>query len=122
MTTADALFGRSTGPLRCWSTATRSCATWPPLDHRAALLEELQAEHGKALRGRLRRQGAGRGRGPGPRRPLAGVRARRRPGGLLAVLASPIPYSEQAVGVVAVLAGEPHAWTEAEREASPSPS
>ena len=38
-------------------------------------------------------------------------------GGLLAVLASPIPYSEQAVGVVAVFAGEPHPWTEAEREA-----
>jgi AmiR/NasT family two-component response regulator len=33
------------------------------------------------------------------------------------VLASPIPYSEQAVGVVAVFAGEPHPWTEAEREA-----
>ena len=32
-------------------------------------------------------------------------------------LASPIPYSDQAVGVVAVLAGDPHAWTEAEREA-----
>jgi GAF domain-containing protein len=38
-------------------------------------------------------------------------------GGLLAVLASPIPYSEQAVGVVAVFGSEPHAWTEAEREA-----
>lgn len=37
--------------------------------------------------------------------------------GLRAVLASPIPYSEQAVGVVAVFAAEPHPWTEAEREA-----
>ena len=37
--------------------------------------------------------------------------------GLRAVLASPIPYSEQAVGVVAVFATEPHPWTGAEREA-----
>ncbi len=36
---------------------------------------------------------------------------------LLAVLASPIPYSDQAVGVVAVFAADPHPWTEAEREA-----
>ena len=36
---------------------------------------------------------------------------------LLAVLASPIPYSDQAVGVVAVLAADPHPWTDAEREA-----
>jgi AmiR/NasT family two-component response regulator len=33
------------------------------------------------------------------------------------VLASPIPYSDQAVGVVAVFAGDPHPWTEAEQEA-----
>ena len=33
------------------------------------------------------------------------------------MLASPIPYSEQAVGVVAVFAAEPHPWPEAEREA-----
>ena len=37
--------------------------------------------------------------------------------GLRAVLASPIPYSEQAVGVVAVFAGQPHEWGEAELEA-----
>jgi GAF domain-containing protein len=87
-------------------------------DHRAALLEELQAEHGE---------------GPGidafddkepvaagdldheDRWPAFAPEAAR--GGLLAVLASPIPYSEQAVGVVAVLAKEPHDWTEAEGEA-----
>jgi AmiR/NasT family two-component response regulator len=33
------------------------------------------------------------------------------------VLASPIPYSDHAVGVVAVLAGQAHPWTEAEHEA-----
>jgi AmiR/NasT family two-component response regulator len=33
------------------------------------------------------------------------------------VLASPIPYSDQAVGVVAVFAAPPHEWGEAELEA-----
>jgi AmiR/NasT family two-component response regulator len=33
------------------------------------------------------------------------------------VLASPIPYSDQAVGVVAVFAAQPHEWGEAELEA-----
>ena len=37
--------------------------------------------------------------------------------GLQAVLSSPIPYSEQAVGVVAVFDGRPHPWTDAESEA-----
>ena len=37
--------------------------------------------------------------------------------GLRAVLASPIPYSDQAVGVVAVFAARPHEWGEAELEA-----
>ena len=31
--------------------------------------------------------------------------------GLQAVLASPIPYATDAVGVVAVFSGKPHAWT-----------
>jgi GAF domain-containing protein len=37
--------------------------------------------------------------------------------GLRGVLASPIPYSDQAVGVVAVFDGRPHPWTDAESEA-----
>ena len=37
--------------------------------------------------------------------------------GLRAVLASPIPYSDQAVGVVTVFDGRPHPWTDAEGEA-----
>jgi GAF domain-containing protein len=37
--------------------------------------------------------------------------------GLVAVLASPIPYSTEAVGVVAVFASAPHAWDQAEQEA-----
>ena len=87
-------------------------------DARAALLEELQAEHGE-----------------GPcvdafedKEPVAAddlTSEDRWPafapaaasGGLLAVLASPIPYSDQAVGVVAVFAGDVHPWTEPEREA-----
>jgi GAF domain-containing protein len=84
----------------------------------AALLEELQDAHGEGPcvdafddkrpvwtddLGREERW---------PRFAPAAARA-----GLLAVLASPIPYSHQAVGVVAVFAAEPHAWTEGEREA-----
>jgi GAF domain-containing protein len=86
-------------------------------DRRAALLEDLQAELGE---------------GPGidafddkrpvwsddlgreDRWPRFSEAARRR---LLAVLASPVPYSDQAVGVLAVFAADPHPWTEAEREA-----
>jgi GAF domain-containing protein len=37
--------------------------------------------------------------------------------GLVAVLASPIPYSNEAVGVAAVFACEAHPWTEAEQQA-----
>jgi GAF domain-containing protein len=87
-------------------------------DPRAGLLEEFQATHGEgpcvdAFDGKepvaaddLARED----RWPA----FAAAAAGRR---LLAVLASPIPYSEQAVGVVAVFAGEPHPWTGAEREA-----
>jgi GAF domain-containing protein len=85
---------------------------------RAALLEELQAEHGEGpcvdayddketvRAGDLRRGRRWPGFGP--------VAARR---GLVAVLASPIPYSTEAVGVVAVYASDPHPWSEAEEEA-----
>ena len=87
-------------------------------DLRAALLEELQAEHGEGpcvdafddkepvSADDLAREA---------RWPAFAPDAARRH--LLAVLASPIPYSEQAVGVVVVFAAEPHPWTEAEREA-----
>jgi GAF domain-containing protein len=87
-------------------------------DRRAALLEELQAEHGEGpcvdafddkqpvSADDLAREA---------RWPAFAPDAARRH--LLAVLASPIPYSQQAVGVVAVFAAEPHPWTEAEREA-----
>jgi GAF domain-containing protein len=37
--------------------------------------------------------------------------------GLVAVLASPIPYGDQAVGVLAVLDGSPHPWVRVERQA-----
>jgi GAF domain-containing protein len=87
-------------------------------DRRATLLEDLEDEHGEG--------------------PCADAFADKQPvaaddlaaddrwpafapaaatSGLLAVLASPIPYSDQAVGVVAVLAAQPHPWTEAEQEA-----
>jgi GAF domain-containing protein len=87
-------------------------------DRRAGLLEELQATHGEGpcvdafddkqpvAADDLDRE---------DRWPAFSADAARRR--LLAVLASPIPYSEQAVGVVAVFAGQPHPWTEAEREA-----
>ena len=87
-------------------------------DRRAGLLEELQAEHGEGpcIDAFDDKQPvwtddlATEDRWPA----FSAAAARRR---LLAVLASPIPYSEQAVGVVAVFAAEPHAWTEGEREA-----
>ena len=87
-------------------------------DRRAGLLEELQATHGEGpcvdafddkqpvAADDLDRE---------DRWPAFSADAARRR--LLAVLASPIPYSEQAVGVVAVFATEPHPWTGAEREA-----
>jgi GAF domain-containing protein len=85
---------------------------------RAALLEELQAEHGEGpcvdahdekqtvWADDLRRE---------ERWPSFSPAAAGR--GLAAVLASPIPYSSDAVGVVAVFASGPHPWTEAEQGA-----
>ncbi len=87
-------------------------------DPRAALLEELQAEHGEGPCIDAfddKQPSAADDLGREDRWPAFSPEAARR--GLLAVLASPIPYSEQAVGVVAVFAGQPHPWTEAEREA-----
>jgi GAF domain-containing protein len=115
--TADALFGVDGTALMLidQDQTLRNLAT---SDARAALLEELQAEHGEGpcidafedkepvAAGDL----GSEDRWPAFAPPAAA-------GGLLAVLASPIPYSDHAVGVVAVFAGEPHPWTEAEREA-----
>jgi len=87
-------------------------------DDRAALLEELQAEHGEGPcvdAFEDKEPVATDDLGQEDRWPAFSPDAARRH--LLAVLASPIPYSEQAVGVVAVFAAEPHPWTEAEREA-----
>jgi GAF domain-containing protein len=85
---------------------------------RAALLEELQAEHGEGPcvdayddKQTVWADDLGREeRWPAFSPAAAGH-------GLAAVLASPIPYSNEAVGVMAVFAAEPYAWTEAEREA-----
>jgi GAF domain-containing protein len=87
-------------------------------DDRAAQLEELQAEHGEGPCVDAfddKESVAADDLGADDRWPDFSPAAVER--GLRAVLASPIPYSDQAVGVVAVLAGRPHAWTEAEREA-----
>jgi GAF domain-containing protein len=87
-------------------------------DRRAALLEELQATHGEGPCVDAfddKQPVAADDLGREDRWPAFSPDAARRR--LLAVLASPIPYSEQAVGVVAVFAVEPHPWTEAEREA-----
>jgi GAF domain-containing protein len=87
-------------------------------DRRAALLEELQATHGEGPCVDAfddKQPVAADDLGREDRWPAFSPDAARRR--LLAVLASPIPYSEQAVGVVAVFAAEPHPWTEAEREA-----
>jgi GAF domain-containing protein len=87
-------------------------------DRRAALLEELQEEHGEGPCVDAfddKQPVASDDLGREDRWPAFSAGAARRR--LLAVLASPIPFSEQAVGVVAVFAAEPHPWTEAEREA-----
>ena len=88
-------------------------------DERARPLEELQAEHGEgpcvdAFDGK-EPVGAGDLEAAGDRWPAFAPAAAER--GLRAVLASPIPYSDQAVGVVAVFAGGRHDWTDAEGEA-----
>jgi GAF domain-containing protein len=87
-------------------------------DPRAALLEELQATHGEGPCVDAfddKQPVAADDLGREDRWPAFSPEAARRD--LLAVLASPIPYSEQAVGVVAVFAAEPHPWSEGEREA-----
>jgi GAF domain-containing protein len=87
-------------------------------DRRAGLLEELQVTHGEGPCIDAfddKQPVAADDLGREDRWPAFSADAARRR--LVAVLASPIPYSEQAVGVVAVFAGQPHPWTEAEREA-----
>jgi GAF domain-containing protein len=87
-------------------------------DPKAALLEDLQAEHGEGpcvdafddKEPVAADDLAHEDRWPDFSAAAAGRR-------LLAVLASPIPYSNEAVGVVAVFAHEPHPWTEGETEA-----
>jgi GAF domain-containing protein len=87
-------------------------------DRRAGLLEELQVTHGEGPCIDAfddKQPVAADDLGREDRWPAFSADAARRR--LVAVLASPIPYSEQAVGVVAVFAGQPHPWTGAEREA-----
>jgi GAF domain-containing protein len=115
--TADALFGVDGTALMLVDRdqALRNLAV---SDARAGLLEELQAEHseGPCVDAFEDKQPvAADDLASDDRWPEFGPAAAG--GGLLAVLASPIPYSDHAVGVVAVFAGDPHPWTEAEREA-----
>jgi GAF domain-containing protein len=87
-------------------------------NRRAAVLEELQAEHdeGPCVDAYDDKQTVwADDLGREERWPRFAPAAAGR--GLIAVLASPIPYSDEAVGVVGVFAAEPHPWTEAEREA-----
>ena len=115
--TADALFGVDGTALMLVDRdqALRNLAV---SDARAALLEELQAEHGEGpcVDAFEDKQPVGADDLASDDRWPAFAPAAAA-GGLLAVLASPIPYSDHAVGVVAVFAGEPHPWTEAEQEA-----
>lgn len=117
VTTADALFGVDGTALMLIDSdqALRNLAV---SDARATLLEELQAEHGEGpgIDAFEDKQPVGAGDlSTDDRWPAFAPAASE--GGLLAVLASPIPYSDHAVGVVAVLAGQAHPWTEAEHEA-----
>ena len=115
--TADALFGVD-GTALLLIDRDQVLRILAASDRRASLLEELEAEHGEgpcadAFAGKQPVAAddlAGDERWPAFA-PAAAAR------GLLAVLASPVPYGDQAVGVVAVFAADPHAWTEAEQEA-----
>ena len=114
---ADALFGVDGTALMLVDRdqVLRNLAT---SDRRADLLEELQAEHGEgpcvdAFDDKQPVWSDDLGREERWPRFSTAAAGRR----LLAVLASPVPYSDQAVGVVSVFAGEPHEWTEAERAA-----
>jgi GAF domain-containing protein len=114
---ADALFGVDGTALMLVDRdqALRNLAV---SDARAGLLEELQAEHseGPCVDAFEDKQPvAADDLASDDRWPEFGPAAAG--GGLLAVLASPIPYSDHAVGVVAVFAGDAHPWTEAEGEA-----
>jgi GAF domain-containing protein len=87
-------------------------------DPRAVPLEELQATHGEGpcVDAFDDKQPVGADDlAADDRWPAFAPEAARR--GLRAVLASPIPYGDHAVGVVAVFAGTPTAWSEAEQEA-----
>jgi GAF domain-containing protein len=117
VTTADALFGVDGTVLQLVDRdqVLRNLAASDP---RAVALEELQAAHGEgpcvdAFDGK--KPVAADDLAEEDRWPAFSPGAAER--GLRAVLASPIPYSDHAVGVVAVLGGRPHPWTEAEREA-----
>jgi GAF domain-containing protein len=115
--TADALFGVDGTALMLVDRdqVLRNLAVSDP---RAALLEELQATHGEGPcvdAFDAKQPVAADDLGREDRWPAFSADAARRR--LLAVLASPIPYGEQAVGVVAVFAGQPHPWTGAEQAA-----
>ncbi|MFI5067159.1 MAG: ANTAR domain-containing protein [Streptosporangiales bacterium] len=69
-----------------------------------------RARRGPVHRG-LHRQGAGRCRGPDHRHPVAAVQPGRGRARVRAVLASPLPYNQDAVGVVAVLSEDRHPWS-----------
>jgi GAF domain-containing protein len=113
---ADALFGVD-GTALMLVDRDQELRNLAASDPRAALLEDLQAEHGEGPCVDAfddKQPVAADDLGQEDRWPAFAPAAARH---LLAVLASPIPYSDQAVGVVAVFAADPHAWTEAEHEA-----
>ena len=117
MASADALFGVDGTALMLVDRdqALRNLAV---SDARAGLLEELQAEHSEGPcvdAFEDKEPVAADDLGNEDRWPAFSPAAAA--GQLLAVLASPIPYSDQAVGVVTVFAFGQHEWTEAEREA-----
>jgi GAF domain-containing protein len=114
---ADALFGVD-GTALMLVDRDQELRNLASSDPRADLLEDLQAEYGEGPCVDAfddKQPVAADDLGHEDRWPAFAPAAAARH--LLAVLASPIPYSDQAVGVVAVFAADPHAWTEAEQEA-----
>jgi GAF domain-containing protein len=115
--TADALFGVD-GTALMLTDRDQALRNLAVSDPRAALLEELQAEHGEGPcvdAFEEKEPVAADDLATDDRWPQFASAAA--DGGLLAVLTSPIPYSDQAVGVVAVFDSQAHPWTGPEREA-----
>ena len=87
--------------LRTWRPPTRGSRTW----------RTSRSPSGGSLHRCLRHQAARRVRRPRARRPVARLQPAAVGRRVRAVLASPLPYNQDAVGVVAVVSEDSHPWS-----------